>query len=75
MVEQNADALLAGAAEQDVAFLVVGDPLGYVFVVVIALPYFDFMKVIFCIPLTKPFFQSNNTHRPHSESCRALYSI
>lgn len=33
-MEQNADALLAGAAEQDVAFLVVGDPLGYVFVVV-----------------------------------------
>ena len=27
MVEQNADELLAGASEQDVAFLVVGDPL------------------------------------------------
>ena len=27
MVEQNADTLLAGADEQDVAFLVVGDPL------------------------------------------------
>lgn len=28
MVEQNADMLLAGAAEEDIAFLVVGDPLG-----------------------------------------------
>ena len=31
MVEQNADSLLDGAAENDVAFLVVGDPLRSVF--------------------------------------------
>ena len=29
MVEQKSDALLDGAAEEDIAFLVVGDPLRY----------------------------------------------
>ena len=29
MVEQNADSLLDGARENDVAFLVVGDPLRF----------------------------------------------
>lgn len=56
MVEQNADAILAGAADQDVAFLVVGDPLGYVCVLwlLIALCWLS-------CQLTKPFFRAT-TH-------------
>lgn len=32
MVESNADVILRGARDENVAFLVVGDPFGFVFV-------------------------------------------
>ena len=47
MVEQNADSLLDGAAETDVAFLVVGDPLRSVCKIVFA-KLFCF-SVLFCL--------------------------
>jgi len=67
MVESASDEILRDAQNVDVAFLVVGDPFGYI-------PLFpSLMQILKYIAISNVRVQGNNTHRPRPPRPRTLH--